>query len=161
MADIAREDDCRNFVRRAFRLGEIMSTDTDSYSYLYELSDSEEDLDDELCLDILAECQKSLSHAASKPKAKPKKIKKKLKLKNLAKSKSTMEKSQRLETSGQLMNSHKAVSSRDILTGSKGDLQSPVKLNSGCEYSSGNFGQSLKYFELDEDDCRPINIDSS
>lgn len=80
MKDISKEQDCRNFVRRAFKLNEIMSTDINSYIQFYEMSDSEEDLSDDDCLDLLAQCQKSLSLSAQKsepPKGKPKKLRKK------------------------------------------------------------------------------------
>lgn len=62
MKDISQEKDCRNFIRKAFKISEIMKTDTDSYVHLYEMSDSEdEDLQNDDCLTILAECQKSLN----------------------------------------------------------------------------------------------------
>jgi len=66
MKDISCEKDCRTFIRKAFKIGEIMQTDIDSYVHLYELSDSEDDLDDEDYLDKLAECQKSLAGSLKK-----------------------------------------------------------------------------------------------
>lgn len=82
MKDISEENDCRAFVRRAFKLSEIMKTDIDSYAHFYELSESDEDdSSEEDALELLAKCQRSLSMSFKKSeseiKNKPKKCKKK------------------------------------------------------------------------------------
>lgn len=94
MKDISKEKDCRNFIRKAFKISEIMKTDMDSYVHLYEISDSDDDLEDEDCLQLLAECQKSLNlsmkRRESECKSKGKKIKKRkrVSLKQMKKAKS-------------------------------------------------------------------------
>lgn len=79
MKDIANEDDCRNFVRKWYKISEIMKTNMESYVHHYEISDSDSDIDDENYLDMLVEAQKSLS-ASMKRKSesvRSKKLKKK------------------------------------------------------------------------------------
>lgn len=62
MKDISEEKDWRNFIRKAFKISEIMKTDIDSYVHHYEMSDSDnEDFDKDDCLNIIAACQKSLN----------------------------------------------------------------------------------------------------
>jgi hypothetical protein len=84
MKDISDEPDCRDFVRRAFKISEIMSTDTDSYAHLYDFSDSGDDSSEEDLLDVLLQCQRTLSksfkNTNSEDKKKVKKTRKRGKL---------------------------------------------------------------------------------
>lgn len=66
MKDISNEKDCRNFVKRAFKLSDIMGTDTESYAHLYEFSESDEDSIEEDPLDIFVKCQRSMSMSLQK-----------------------------------------------------------------------------------------------
>lgn len=81
MKDISAEKDSRNFVKRAFKLSEIMSTDTGSYAHLYEYSESDDDSIEEDPLDLFVKCQRtmslSLKKRGSEVKRKTKKTKKK------------------------------------------------------------------------------------
>ena len=73
MKDISLELDCRDFVKKAFKLNEIMKTDMDSYIHYYDMSESDSDLDDDMYLDMLAQAQRSLSTHMQKKKSQPKK----------------------------------------------------------------------------------------
>lgn len=78
MEDISKEPDCRNFVKRAFQLSEILSTDTDSYAHLYDCSESDEESNEDDELDLFMKCQESmnmLQKRKSDVKRKTKKIK--------------------------------------------------------------------------------------
>lgn len=90
LKDIASEDDCRNFIRSAFKISEIMSTDTDSYAHIYdEVSDSDEESLEDDPLDVFLECHRTLSKSTKKSstcsKKKVKKGKKRMSIKNMKK----------------------------------------------------------------------------
>lgn len=90
MKDIAAEEDCRNFIKCAFKISEIMSTDTDSYAHIYdEVSDSDEDSLEDDPLDLFLECHRTLSKSTKKSstcsKKKGKKFRKRTSLKNMKK----------------------------------------------------------------------------
>ena len=50
-----------------------MSTDTDSYAYLYDMSDSDLESTEDDLLDVLLQCQQTLNKKIQKPKRKSKK----------------------------------------------------------------------------------------
>lgn len=77
MKDISREKDCRDFIRKSFRIGEIMKTDMDSYVHFYDMSDDDED--DEDFLNKLADAQRSLTESLQKRNSMTTKNKKKKK----------------------------------------------------------------------------------
>lgn len=79
MKDISQEPDCRNFIKRAFKISEIMSTDTDSYAHLYEFSDSDDESSEENLLDVLLQCHRTLSLSSKKSSSEIKKKVKKTK----------------------------------------------------------------------------------
>mmetsp|Transcript_28033 Transcript_28033/g.27871 ORF Transcript_28033/g.27871 Transcript_28033/m.27871 type:complete len:152 (+) Transcript_28033:829-1284(+) len=74
MKDISLEKDCRKFIRNKFKISEIVSTDTDSYAHLYDMSDSDESTEEEL-LESLLQCTRTLG-MCSKGKEHKKKVKK-------------------------------------------------------------------------------------
>lgn len=91
MEEISQEKDCRNFIKNKFKISEIMSTDTDSYAHLYDMSDSDTDSIEEDLLDSLLKWTRTLSMSNKKvPKKKVKKVKKRARysMKNVKKIKS-------------------------------------------------------------------------
>lgn len=48
MKIISKEDDCRDFVKKAFKIGEILKTQVDSWADFYNASDSEDDFDENI-----------------------------------------------------------------------------------------------------------------
>jgi len=60
MKEISEEADCRDFIRHAFKISEIMKTNIDSYVHHYELTDSDDEMDDDMCLDLLSQASETL-----------------------------------------------------------------------------------------------------
>ena len=73
MEDISQEEDWRNFIKRSFGISDIMSTDTDSFAHLYDLSDDEDESSDEDILAVILQCQRTLSKSSKKIPEEPKK----------------------------------------------------------------------------------------
>jgi hypothetical protein len=87
MKEISMEHDCRSFVRKSFKLGEIMKTDMESYVHYYEMSDDDLELDDDSYLDMLASAQRTFNASLQKNKSAPSKLKKRKKKLSLKKCK--------------------------------------------------------------------------
>lgn len=73
MEDISQEEDWRNYVKNKFKISEIMSTDTDSFAYLYDMSDSDDDSTEEDLLDSLLQWTRTLSMTTKRVPKEPKK----------------------------------------------------------------------------------------
>lgn len=82
MDELYNVDDCRDYVSRAFKIREIMNTNTDSYAHLYDIPDDDDEDSQEDPLDVILKCNKSLTLGLKKSISEPKnKLKKKKKTK--------------------------------------------------------------------------------
>lgn len=67
MKIISKEDDCRDFVKKAFKIGEILKTQVDSWADFYNASDSEDDFDENIWLDIFSQARNTLYSSKNTP----------------------------------------------------------------------------------------------
>ena len=122
MRDISEENDWRDFIRKSFKISEIMKTDINSYVHHYEISDSDdENFDEDNWLNILAAWQKSLNWGMQKSVSDSstinRKKKKRVSLKKMKKNPSLYVQSSdnNLLQSGSVMLSQKQISSENKL----------------------------------------------
>ena len=67
---ISEQDDCRDFIQKAFKIGQILQTQVDEFAHIY--ADDSDDLDDDELLDMFSRASKS--YQSQKPATFPKKF---------------------------------------------------------------------------------------
>lgn len=145
MKNISEQTDCRDFVRKAFKIGEIMKTDMDSYVHYYEDAGNDIDLDDVEYLDMLCQAQKDLTCLQKSKSVVPKKrkSKKRASLKKMRKFKSVHEHKVASDLSCMTPNP-KLHSQKFIL---RGEMTPDIQMDTNQLSGVYNFEQNLGFIE--------------